>query len=241
VARRGKYLIADLRDMLERPGSVLGVALVAVSALMLLVGLAGAVLVGPSSTWHANKTVHPNAPAIVVTSGVVGAIGPHLTLDARRADGGELFVGRAISSDVRDLTGTAPRLVVSGVHPLHRLSATAQAGSTSLGDVQTSDVWRETSVGNGSRTLDWQPDEESQSILIASTDGSALPAVKISVAWHRSGWFPGALLLVLLGLLVFAFGFHNLTGGRLLPRLLDRVFALLSRIPMPARKARGAA
>jgi hypothetical protein len=241
VARRGKYLIADLRDMLERPGSILGVALVAVGALMLLVGLAGAVLVGPSSTWHADRTVHPNAPAIVVTSGVVGAIGPQLALSARRADGGDLFVGRAISRDVRDLTRTAPHLVVSGVHPLHRLSATAAPGSTSLADVQTSDVWRETSVGPGSRSLDWRPDDESQSVLIASTDGSALPAVKISVTWHRSGWFAGALLLVLLGLLLFAFGFHSLTGGRLLPRLLDRVFDLLSRIPMPARRPRGAA
>jgi hypothetical protein len=241
VARRGQYLIADLRDMFERPGSVMGVVVGAVGALVLLLGLAAAVLVGPSSTWHAGKTLRPNAPAIVVTSGVVGAIGPQVRVTARRSDGGQLFVGRAISQDVRDLTGTAPRLVVSGVHPLHRLSAAAQAGPTSLPSVQTSDVWRETSVGTGARSLDWHPDTESQSVLIASTDGSALPAVRLSVTWHRGGWFPSAVLLVLVGLVLLAIGFQSFTGGHLLPRLVDRGLSVLSRIPMPARRPRSAA
>jgi hypothetical protein len=237
VARqRGKYLIADLRDLVERPGTIVGVVVVVVGGGLLLLGLVGAILVGPGSTWRASKTVDPKAPAVIVTSGVVGAVGPRVTLTAQRTDGGDLFVGRAISSDVTDLTGNTPRLVVSGVHPLHRLSAATRPGTTSLAKVQSSDIWRERSVGGGPRTLVWRPDSESQSVLISSTDGAALPALRISVTWHRSGWFPAAVFLILVGGVVLTIGLHTLTGARLLHRLTDFVLRGLSKIPMPARR-----
>jgi hypothetical protein len=238
AGQRGKYLIADLRDMFERPGTGWGVLAVAVGGALLLLGLVAAVLVGPDSSWQASRTVDPKAPAVIVTSGVVGAVGPHLTLTAGRTDRGDLFVGRAISRDVSDLTGGTPRLVVSGVHPLHRLSTQTRAGATSLPPVRTSDIWRETSIGAGQRSLDWTPDSESQSVLISSTDGAALPALRITVTWHRGGWFPAALLLTLLGALILFFGLQSLTGGRLFHRLVDFLLQGLSKIPMPARRPR---
>ena len=78
-----------------------------------MVGLVGAILVGPSSNYTDRKTVQPDAPAVVLTSGVVGAVGPQVTVTAHRLDGGALFVGRAISRDVTDLTGHAPSLRVT--------------------------------------------------------------------------------------------------------------------------------
>jgi hypothetical protein len=235
-----KYVIADLRDLLERPGVLLGLAVTALGTLLLVVGLAAAILVGPSSTWTAGRTVKPGAPAVVVTRGVVGAIGPQVTVTARRADGGALYVGRAISSDVTDLTRTTPRLLVSGVHPLRRLSTSTSAGTTSLPPVQTSDIWRDTSVGSGAQTLQWRPDTDPQAVLIASTDGSALPAVRLTVSWHRSGWFPAALAVLLLGLGLAAYGVRRLARGRPLGRglgrLVDTTMSGLSRIPMPARR-----
>jgi hypothetical protein len=231
-----KYVIADLRDLLERPGALLGLVLTTLGTVLLVAGVAGAILVGPGSTWTASRTVKPGAPAVVVTSGVVGAIGPEITVTVRRGDGGALYVGRAIASDVADLTGTTPRLLVTGVHRLRRLSTSPRAGTTSLPPVQTSDIWRDTSVGPGTRTLQWRPDSDPQSVLIASTDGSALPAVRLTVSWHRSGWFPAALLLILVGLVALTAGLHRLTSGRLLGRALDKAFAGLSRIPMPARR-----
>jgi hypothetical protein len=237
-----KYVIADLRDLLERPGAVVGLLLSVLGALLLLLGLAGAILVGPSSTWSVGRTVRPGAPAVVVTTGVVGAIGPEVTITARRADGGAVYVGRAISSDVTDLTRTTPRLLVSGVHGLRRLSTSPRAGTTSLPPVQTSDIWRDTSVGSGTQTLQWRPDTDPQAVLVASTDGSALPAVRLTVSWHRSGWFPAAVLLLLVGLALLTYGLHRLTRGhplgRLLGRLVDAVLSALSRIPMPARRGR---
>jgi hypothetical protein len=245
VARqRGRYLLADLRDAFERPGSLVAVVLVAVGALALLLGLAGAVLVGPDSSWTAARTVRPGAPAVVLTSGVVGAVGPEVTVTVRRQDGGSLFVGRAISSDVTDLIGGAPRLVVTGVRPLHRLVTTPVPGVTSLGQVQRADIWRDTSVGGGARSLDWHPDDESQSVLVASTDGSALPALRITVTWHRGGWFPAAVLLILVGAGLLTLGLHRLTSGHTLRRfgrwlnrtVGDRLLSGLSHIPMPARR-----
>jgi hypothetical protein len=237
-----KYVIADLRDLLERPGALVGLLLSVLGALLLLVGLAGAILVGPSSTWSVARTVRPGAPAVVVSTGVVGAIGPEVTVTARRADGGAVYVGRAISSDVTDLTRTTPRLLVSGVQGLRRLSTSPRAGTTSLPPVQTSDIWRDTSVGSGSQTLQWRPDTDPQAVLVASTDGSALPAVRLTVSWHRSGWFPAAILLLLIGLALLTYGLHRLTRGhplgRFVGRLVDAVLAGLSRIPMPARRGR---
>jgi len=237
VARqRGKYLIADLRDSFERPGRLSGLVLVVVGGLLLLLGLVAAVLVGPDSSWSASRTVRPGAPAVVLTSGVVGAVGPQVTVTARRSDGGSLFVGRAISGDVNGLTSSAPRLVVTGVRPLHRLVSHPESGSTGLANVQASDIWRESSVGTGTRSLDWRPDAAPQSILVASTDGSALPAVRIEVSWHRSGWFPAALLLIVVGAALFGWGTHRFTGGH----GIDAVLRAVSRIPLPARRSRPA-
>lgn len=234
--RFARYLIADLRDLLERPGALFGLVLGVVGAAFLVVGLLGAVLVGPDNTWTITRTLRPGTPAVVVTPGVVGAIGPQVSISARRADGQPLFVGRAISSDVNDLTRQTPRLLVFGVRPLHKLVTAPRAGSTSLPPVQTSDIWRDTSVGAGERSLDWRPDTDPQSVLVATTDGAALPAVTLSVAWHRGGWFPGALLMVVLGLLLLSTGLHQLTGRRLVGRLLDRILSPLERVPMPARR-----
>jgi hypothetical protein len=215
---------------------VLGLVLTTLGLGLLVVGLAGAILVGPGSSWTAATTVKPGAPAIVITSGVVGAIGPEVTLTARRTDGGALYVGRAFSSDVNDLTRTTPRLLVSGLHPLRRLTTSPRAGTTSLPPVQTSDIWRDTTVGSGTRTVRWRPDSDPESVLVASTDGSALPAVRLTVSWHRSGWFPAAVLLILLGLVVLTSGLHRLTRGHLIGRLIDRGLSGVSRIPMPARR-----
>ncbi|MFL6099188.1 MAG: hypothetical protein ACJ71T_04455 [Actinomycetales bacterium] len=235
--RFARYLVADLRDLLERPGALFGLVVSLVGAAFLVVGLLGAVLVGPDNTWTITRTLRPGTPAVIVTTGVVGAIGPEVTVSARRADGQPLFVGRAISSDVTDLTRQTPRLLVIGVRPLHTLVTAPRAGTTSLPQVQTSDIWRDTSAGTGERSLDWRPDAEPQSVLVATTDGAALPALKLSVAWHRGGWFPGALLMVVLGLLLLGAGLHRLSGRRLVGRLLDRVLSPLERVPMPARRA----
>jgi hypothetical protein len=234
VARlRGKYLLADLRDTFERPGRLSGLVLVVVGGLILLVGLLAVVLVGPDSSWSASRTVEPHAPAVVLTSGVVGALGPQVTVTARRTDGGQLFIGRAISGDVRGLTGSAPRLVLTGVRPLHRLVAHTESGSTGLADVQGADIWRESNLGSGARSLDWRPDDDQQSILIASSDGSALPQLKVTVSWHRSGWFPGSLLLIVVGASLFGWGMHRWTDGH----GVDGVLNTVSRIPLPARRS----
>src|SRR5262249_43667073 len=159
-----------------------------------------------------------------------------VTVAARRSDGQDLFVGRAISSDINDLTRLTPRLLVNGVRPLHGLVTAKRPGTTALARVERSDIWRDTSVGSGERSLDWRPDTEPQSVLIATTDGAALPAVRLSVSWHRSGWFPGALLLIVIGLLLLSTGLHRLTGRRLVGRLVDRLLSPLERVPMPARR-----
>ena len=238
AGRRGfaKYVVADLRDLVERPGAVLGVLFSVAGAALLVIGLLGAVLVGPDSTWTDSRSLRPGAPAVVVTPGVVGAIGPQVTVTARRSDGQPLFTGRAIASDVNDLTRRTPRLLVSGVHPLHRLVTTTRSGSTALPPVGTSDIWRDSSVGAGERRLQWRPDTDPQSVLVATTDGSALPTVRLSVSWHRGGWFPAALLLIVVGLAVLLSGLHRLTGRRLRSGLLDRALAPLERVPMPARR-----
>jgi hypothetical protein len=237
-SRFAKDLIADLRDLAERPRAISGFVLGLVGTALVTVGLLGAVLVGPDSTWTAARTVAPGAPAVVITPGVVGAIGPQVTVLARRSDGQELFVGRAIASDVSDLTRATPRLLVRGVRPLHRLVTTQGAGSTSLPPVGTSDIWRETSIGRGARSLSWRPDAEPQSILVATTDGAALPSLRLQVSWHRSGWFPGAVLLLLVGLGLLSLGLHRRTGRRLLRGLVDRALAPLEHVPMPARRGR---
>ncbi len=169
----------------------------------------------------------------------MGAVGPEVTVSAHRLDGGALFLGRAISGDVTDLAGGSPRLDVRGVHALHRLVTRPHAGSTSLPAVQGSDIWRDSTVGDGTRSLVWRPGQEAQSVLIASTDGTALPAVQITVSWHRSGWFPAAVLLILVGLGLLVAGLHRLTGGHLMRRTVRRVSSRVARIPVPARRLSG--
>ncbi len=236
----GKYLLADVRDAVERPGALAGLVATVLGVVLVVVGLAGIVLVGPSSTYSASRTLQPNAPSVLLTSGVVGSVGPEVTVTAHRLDGGPLFLGRAIAGDVSDLTGGSPSVVVHGVHALHGLVTGRRTGTASLPAVQGSDIWRDSSVGGGSRTLVWRPGQDPQSVLIASTDGASLPAVKVTVSWHRSGWFPVALLLLLIGLGLLVAGLHRLTGdGHLLRRLVRRVTRRIARIPVPARRLGG--
>ena len=93
--RFARYLIADLRDLLERPGALFGLFLGLVGAAFLVVGLLGAVLVGPDNTWTITRTLRPGTPAVVVTPGVVGAIGPQLTVSALYS--GPMKNGSAVS------------------------------------------------------------------------------------------------------------------------------------------------
>ncbi len=185
------------RDLLVRAAR----AVVLVAGLtLLLVGLGLAVLLGPDGAWSATATVPAGRSAVLLEPDVVSVLGPRVAVTATGADGQPLFVARARSDDAVGYVAGTPHALVTGVGADRRLGVLDEPGTTALTAPQDADVWQQTSTGR----LTWAPTQGAQSVVVARADGRPLPAVELTVTWHRAGWIWVPVALVLAGALVTA-------------------------------------
>ena len=184
---------------------------------LLLVGLGLAPLLGPDGAWSAKATVPAGRSAVVLEPAVVSVVGPRVGVRVTGADGRPLFVGRARSDDARGYVAGTARARLTALGADRRLAVVGEPGTQALVPPPDTDVWQQTGAGR----LTWRPTPGAQSVVVARADGRPLPALEVTVTWHRAGWIWVPVALVLLGGLVTA-----------LPTLVRRARA---RSPQPAR------
>lgn len=200
---------------------VLGLALV-------LVGLMGFALVGDGGSWTARAELPAGRTALLVEPAVASVLGPRVTLRVQpsaASDGAvPLFLGRGRSDDLSTLAqdpgvsrvvGLVSSRVLDvrqGPGPVPKLSSaatpTASSGSVTVRPAVASlDLWQQQVRGPQARELTWRPTPGARSILVATEDGSPLPALDVAVVWTdgRWTWFP--VLALVAGLCLMLGGF----------------------------------
>ena len=195
----------EWRDLLGRAASA---ASLVAGLTLLLVGLALAALLGPDGAWSATATVPAGRSAVLLEPDVVSVLGPRVAVAATDADGQPLFVGRARSDDALGYVAGTAHARVTGVGADRRLGVVDEPGTTALVAPQDTDVWQQTGTGR----LTWAPTPGAQSVVVVRADGHRLPALVLTVTWHRAGWIWVPVALTLAGGLLAA-----------LPRLAGRL------------------
>lgn len=171
--------------------------------LLLLVGLAGAVLTGPDDTVEMVSQEMGEAGGIplVTSPALTDVTGLDLVVSAEST--GQVFVGAAHRVDVEDLVDEAEHHRVTGLRPSFAGGAhsTVREGSTFLRStdqtVDELDVWLEQASGAGPREITLPLTGEPVGVLVVAAD--AAPVVSFSYRW--SGVFFSALRVALIGLL----------------------------------------
>lgn len=212
----------ERRDLLLRAASA---ASLVAGLTLLLVGLALAVLLGPDGAWSATAVVPAGRSAVLLEPDVVSVLGPRVAVTATDADRQPLFVGRARSDDALGYVAGTAHARVTGVGADRRLGVVDEPGTTALVAPQDTDVWAQTGTGR----LTWAPTPGAQSVVVARADGRPLPALVLTVTWHRAGWIWVPVALLLAGGLVAAL-------PRLTRRLLERWRPPTPLTPPPTRE-----
>jgi hypothetical protein len=231
---------------------VVGLALV-------LVAVMGFVLVGAGGAWTAHASVPAGRAALLVEPAVASVLGPSVTVHVTPADDDTTpyFLGRGRSDDLaayaqdRDVVrvvgfdGSRRLALRDGPPPAPAGSAGSApdptAGSTTQPRPMTVDLWQQQVTGPRARELSWRPTPGARSILVAHEDGTALPALDVTVTWTEGRWLWYPVGTLVLGLALIAGG-YALIGALPLDVVRARAAqlrsAVASRGPTPVRPSR---
>lgn len=195
-----------------------------VSALFLAVGVAmvlGAGLValadnalrddagyvsGTATTWtspgYAVQTeelvLHRGAASFDLPHRVLGTV--RVTADPIGADG--VFVGVARTADVRGyLTGVAHTTLSDPFDAEGADTAYADGEAPRIAP-EDADIWATSASGTGSRTVTWEPEPGSWTLVVMNQDATAPVATDVSLAAELPGLHTVAAVLLVTGLVV---------------------------------------
>lgn len=236
---------------------VVGLALVLVAAM-------GFALVGDGGAWTAHATVPAGRTVVLVEPAVASVLGPAVSVQVTPKDVDEaaFFLGRGRSDDLATYVQGRDVVRIAGFDGSRRLaledgpppasastpgSASASAGGSTAGSTgrlqppMTVDLWQQQVTGLHARELSWRPTAGARSILVAHEDGSALPALDVTVTWTDGRWLWYPVAALLLGVAMIAGGLA-LVGALPLDVLRVRAAQVRSAVarrgPTPARPAR---
>gem|GEM_PF-7041100 len=176
-----------------------GALLTVVGLTLVLIGIMLGVLLGPDAEWSATGTVPAGRAALVVDSSLASVLGPRVTVTARADARTQLFVGRARADDATAYVSGTSHAFARSIDANRRLRVESVEGTATLVGPEGVDLWQQESSGPGTRSLAWQPTTGAQSVVVATADGRALPAVEVTVAWRDGSWRWWPLLLVVVG------------------------------------------
>lgn len=190
----------------------------ALGALLALVGL-GVCVVGVWFTVHlgtsgtAAFTLRPTEDGpVVIGPDVVNRVDLRVTIRARAADGGGVWIGVAAPTDARSAVDKGALTVVDGVSVRDWTLLSHRAGSGEAPELVHADLWRQQATGKGGATVTVLQASAPETVVITA-NGGKVDSVILSV--EKKTWFVQALLAALSGLLLAVAGLTiALTAGR---------------------------
>ena len=203
----------DVRRIVVAVLAVLGLAVACVGVWL-------AAIVGPSGT--ATFTGSSTEP-LVLTPDTLNRVDSPVTIDVS-TEGTQVWLGRAVPSDVTDAVGAGQHYEVTEMAFPSRELRTTIRGDVTMADPVPLHVWRDTVTGTTAATMVLEQADAPESVLV-NADGP----VRVSLTVANNRWFLEALILVVAGLAIAGFG-----GGYLFQHL-QRTGALPSQSPRSQR------
>jgi len=187
--------------------------LLVLGLVLALTGVWLALRLGPSG--QADVTVStPSSSAIVVPPSYVNAVDTPFQVQARRRDGGPVWIGVAPQGDAAALFATGAHSRLTALRYLSGSAELRSSGSGALPSVVGSDIWRATSSGSGRADLVVAQGGGPLTVVVASGGEEPLKDVTTTLLWNNRTWFFEALLLAVVGGIVAAFAFGYLWQRR---------------------------
>lgn len=186
----------------------LRVLLIAIGAVVLLLGAATSVLVGPDNTAESGPhDVFTPGIAILTEPEVLRYVGPTLHLTVEREDGAPVFIGVASEVDATSYVGDESRRLVSRVQLPWRVTASETGtGAETLADPSEQTWWITSIEGAGAQELVWPLPHGRYSIVVLNADGAPAVDVQVTLGLELDGTFYAALAVATLGLALVLLG-----------------------------------
>jgi hypothetical protein len=180
---------------------VLGWLLAATGVLLVVGGIACAVVVGDDSAISSGThQLTSKGSTIVTADGALDHAGPTVSITVSTPDDEPVFVGIANAVDVADYLAGAPVMRVDSVSLPWDISTTTVEGDTApAADPRDLDWWLVSDSGDGSASIDFPLPDDVVDLVIMDPDRGRKFAADVRVAVEVPGLFPGAIAAAAFG------------------------------------------
>lgn len=175
-----------------------------VAVVLILVGAAVAILLGPDDTWGGDPAaLDDSAPVVVTSPQLLNVAGITLVATARSADDGEVFVGAAhpvhVEDYVADITRTeVTALAAGGIDTTQRLGGERDYPSAEPAGLE---VWEEQGTGHDV-SIDVPLTDEAPVQIIALPTTAKEEAPLVGLGYKIPGAFVMGIVAAVVGLLL---------------------------------------
>lgn len=192
----------------------LGWFLAALGALLLVLGAAVAVVLGPDSRFTTGPHPVDTSGTVVLTQpGVIGWEGLQVDVLVEVPADKPVFVGLGNSVDVTDYVSETQRLEVTSFERPWEIETETVDGRPGLPGAPTAlDWWIAGSAGLGGASISVTLPDETTSLAVVAVGATNLSGLEVTLAYGPRGGFAGSLGVVLLGAGVLLAGVLVLRG-----------------------------
>lgn len=193
----------------------LGWFLAALGALLLTVGAAAAVVLGPDSRFTTGPHPVDTSGTVVLTQpGVIGWRGLQVDVLVEVPADKPVFVGLGNSVDVTDYVAETQRLEVTSFQRPWDITTETVDGRPGLPGAPTAlDWWIAGSAGLGGASISVTLPDETTSLAVVAVGATNLSGLEVTLAYGPRGGFAASLGVALLGAGVLLAGVVLLRGG----------------------------
>lgn len=195
----------------------LGWFLAALGTLVLAVGTAAAVVLGPDSRFTTGPHPIDTSGTVVLTQpGVIGWRGLQVDVLVEVPADKPVFVGLGNSVDVTDYVSQTQRLEVTSFERPWDIETETVDGQPGLPGAPTAlDWWIAGSAGLGGASISVTLPDETTSLAVVAVGATNLSGLEVTLAYGPRGGFAASLGVALLGAGVLLAGGVLLRGGAL--------------------------
>jgi hypothetical protein len=180
---------------------VLGWLLATVGVLLVVAGIACAVVVGDDSAVSSGThRLTSDGSTIVTADGALDHAGPTVRLTVSTPDGEPVFVGIANAVDVADYLAGAPVTQVDSFSlPWEVSTTTVEGDAAPAADPRDLDWWLVSDSGDGSASIDFPLPDDVVDVVIMDPDRGREFAADVTVAIEVPGLFAGSVAAAVFG------------------------------------------
>jgi hypothetical protein len=189
-----------MRSIITKCGTMCGLVVIIWAA-------CGFGLLGSTGSWSASTVIPAGSSAVVIDPSLASVLGPETTV-AVRAVGStqQIFLGRARPDDAAALVAPLIRSQIDGLAGPRQLKATLGQPAPAIDPVSpklsAADIWHEHLTGMGSVVSTTKAQPGGESVVVASTDGKPLPALRVTLTWSNPWWLLWPFVLAGVGLVL---------------------------------------